>query len=179
MRFLHFYLQIQRYLPIISAIFELLTQVLVSLLLVYMVGRCVGAHPGLSNPSVAGSNPAPTQILGTSISKWGFHQSDGALYSARRCNGVHPGLISPGSLVRFQPWRKPLQGAFIRKQLSPDRGGLFSYVPQLSPYTSNSAYLKTCSKKTYTACRMKTFPSAYNARKPERRFWRIISAPNI
>ena len=140
LRFLHFWRQIWLLFSNICAFHKLLVQFGPFLRLTYMVGRCVGVHPGLMTPGSAGSNPAPPKILGTSIPEWGFHQSDGALYSARRCNGVHPGLIPRVCWFNSSPG-EPLPGAFVRLRLSPDRGGLFSYAP-------NRAYLPDMHKKS-------------------------------
>ena len=138
---MHFLLLIKLVFSYIRIIRKLLAQFRPSLRLTYMVGRCVGAHPGLSNPSIAGSNPAPPQILGTSIPEWGFHQSDGALSSVRRCNGVHPGLIPRVCWFESSPGDTPSRGIFMRLRLSPNQGGLFSYAP-------NRAYLPSMHEKS-------------------------------
>lgn len=160
MRFLRFCRQIQVIFSNICAFYKFLVQFRPFLRLTYMVGRCVGAHPGLSNPSIAGSNPAPTNLgnlhfrVGLPSVRWGplFRQA-----MQWRTSRAH----TPGSLVRFQPWRNPFQG------LSCDYG---------SPQTGEGCFpmrqighiFQICTKRAYLPCQMGTSLAAYNTSKPRK-----------
>ena len=109
LRFLHFWRQIWLLFSNICAFHKLLVQFGPFLRLTYMVGRCVGVHPGLMTPGSAGSNPAPTNLgnlhfrVGLPSVRWGplFRQA-----MQWRTSWAH----TPGLLVQLQPWRTPSRG---------------------------------------------------------------------
>lgn len=58
-------------------------------------------------PEFAGSIPAPANLGGPPLTKWGSCQSGRAPWSAERCIGVHPGPVYPGYLpVQIRPLRE-------------------------------------------------------------------------
>lgn len=84
-------------------------------------------------PEFAGSIPAPANLGGPPLTKWGSCQSGRTPCSAERCVGVHPGPVYPGYLpVQIRPLREAHLGLTRSHCLvvpnpqkpSPDRGGL-------------------------------------------------------